>query len=506
MRSVADTGPPPPCPAPFNLAGYVLAWAEVQPDKIALAVLGLSGAERWSYARLAAAVLGTATGLREAGLAKGDRVLLRLGNTVEFPIAFLGAIAAGIVPVPTSTQLTRREITTIAGEIAPGAVLGGDAVAMPAHDAPVIGVAALEAMRALPPSAAVAGDLERPAYIIYTSGTSGVPRAVVHAHRAVWARRMMWEGWYGLREDDRVLHAGAFNWTYTLGTGLLDPWAMGATALVPKPGFTPAQLPLLLKRHDATIFAAAPGVYRQMLAQPVSPMPKLRHGLSAGEKLPGAIRARWEAATGTPVHEAFGMSECSTFVSGSPARPAPSGSLGFPQPGRRLAVVGETGAPVPIGETGILAVHRSDPGLMLGYLGQPAETAARFRGAWFLTGDAAHMTADGALVYHGRSDDVMNAGGYRVSPVEVEAALAEHPEVHEAAAAEVAVKADTTVIAAFYTAGTELDPAALSRHMSARLARYKCPRVFVRVPELPRGANGKLLRRELRTRHEAENG
>jgi len=200
------------------------------------------------------------------------------------------------------------------------------------------------------------------------------------------------------------------------------------------------------------------------------------------------------------------MSECSTFVSGSPARPAPSGSLGFPQPGRRLAVVGETGAPVPIGQTGILAVHRSDPGLMLGYLGQPAETAARFRGAWFLTGDAAHMTADGALVYHGRSDDMMNAGGFRVSPVEVEAALAEHPEVHEAAAAEVAVKADTTVIAAFYTAGTELDPAALSRHMSARLARYKCPRVFVRVPELPRGANGKLLRRELRTRHEAENG
>jgi acyl-coenzyme A synthetase/AMP-(fatty) acid ligase len=505
MLSVIDTGPPPPCPAPFNLAAYVLMRAEAEPDKIALAVLGLSGAERWSYARLASAVFGTAAGLRAAGIGAGERVLLRLGNTVEFPIAFLGAIAAGIVPVPTSTQLTGPEITAIARETAPAAVLGGgDGAAMPDHDAPVIGIAALEAMRDLPPLAPVTGDPDRAAYIIYTSGTSGLPRAVVHAHRAIWARRMMWEGWYGLSESDRLLHAGAFNWTYTLGTGLLDPWAIGATALVPKPGVTPAQLPLLLKRHDATIFAAAPGVYRQMLRAPLPPLPKLRHGLSAGEKLPEALRAAWTEATGTPVHEAFGMSECSTFVSGSPARPAPPGTLGYAQPGRCLAVIDEDGTPVAAGDTGTLAVHRSDPGLMLGYLGQPDETAARFRGDWFATGDAVHMEDGGALVYHGRTDDMMNAGGYRVSPIEVETALAAHPDVHEAAAAEVTVKADTRVIAAFYTAESELDADALSAHMSGRLARYKCPRIFVRVPELPRGANGKLLRRALRTRYEAE--
>jgi acyl-coenzyme A synthetase/AMP-(fatty) acid ligase len=123
---------------------------------------------------------------------------------------------------------------------------------------------------------------------------------------------------------------------------------------------------------------------------------------------------------------------------------------------------------------------------MLGYLGQPEETAARLRGDWFLTGDAVHMEADGALVYHGRTDDMMNAGGYRVSPVEVEAALLEHPEVREAAAAEVRVKAEASVIAAFYVAGTDLDPAALSAHMSARLARYKCPRIFARHRASPR--------------------
>jgi acyl-coenzyme A synthetase/AMP-(fatty) acid ligase len=452
--------------------------------------------------------MGTAAGLRAAGIGEGERVILRLGNTVEFPIAFLGAIAAGIVPVPTSSQLTVREITAMAREIAPAAILGGGGgIALPDHPAPVIGEAALAAMRDLPPMDPVEGDPDRAAYIVYTSGTSGVPRAVVHAHRAVWARRMMWEGWYGLREDDRLLHAGAFNWTYTLGTGLLDPWAIGATALIPAAGVTPAQLPLLLKRHDATIFAAAPGVYRQMLAAgPLPALPKLRHGLSAGEKLPPTLRARWEAATGTAIHEAFGMSECSTFVSGAPVRPAPEGTLGYPQPGRRVAVVDEDGTPLPRGETGTLAVHRGDPGLMLGYLGQPGETAARYLGDWFLTGDAAQMEADGAIAYHGRTDDMMNAGGYRVSPVEVEAALLEHPEVREAAAVEVRVKAEASVIAAFYVAETDLDEAALAVHMGERLARYKCPRLYVRVPDLPRGANGKLLRRRLRDDYEALHG
>jgi acyl-coenzyme A synthetase/AMP-(fatty) acid ligase len=509
MLSLADGAPPPLlCPAPFNLAAYALSRAETRADRIALAVVGLAGAERWSYARLRAAVLGTAAGLRAAGIGEGDRVLLRLGNTVEFPVAFLGAIAAGIVPVPTSSQLTPREITAIAREVSPAAVLGGGGgIALPDHPAPVIGEPALAAMREMAPLDPVMGDPDRPAYIVYTSGTSGVPRAVVHAHRAAWARRMMWEGWYGLGEDDRLLHAGAFNWTYTLGTGLLDPWAAGATALIPAAGVTPAQLPLLLRRHDATIFAAAPGVYRQLLAGPPLPrLRKLRHGLSAGEKLPESLRARWEAATGTAVHEAFGMSECSTFVSGSPARPAPPGTLGYPQPGRRVAVVDTDGRPLPRGETGTLAVHRADPGLMLGYLGQPAETAARFRGEWFLTGDAAHMEADGALVYHGRTDDMMNAGGYRVSPVEVEAALLSHPEVREAAAVEVRVKAEASVIAAFYVAGTDLDAGALSAHMSGLLARYKCPRLFLRVPDLPRGANGKLLRRRLRDDYEASHG
>jgi acyl-coenzyme A synthetase/AMP-(fatty) acid ligase len=151
-------------------------------------------------------------------------------------------------------------------------------------------------------------------------------------------------------------------------------------------------------------------------------------------------------------------------------------------------------------------VHRSDPGLFLGYLDAPGDTSARFRGEWFLTGDTVQTDADGAVRYLGREDDMMNAGGYRVSPVEVEEAMLRAPGITECAAAEVAVRADATVIACFYASAEPLDDAALARHASETLARYKQPRLFVRMPALPRGAHNKLRRRDLRRDWETAHG
>lgn len=503
MISEFDQGPPPPCPTSFNMAAHVLARADETPDKVALAVMGLSGAERWSFGRLKQAVLGTATGLLETGLRPGDIVLMRLGNTVEFPIAYLACLSAGLVPVPTSSQLTEAEVAGIIDTLTPRAILLGDGIACPPNDISTLDQSTLEAMRDLPPAGYDMGDPNRLAYIIYTSGTSGVPRAVAHAHRAIWARQMMFEGWYGLRSDDRLLHAGAFNWTYTLGTGLMDPWTIGATALIPAPGITPAQLPLLLKRHDATIFAAAPGVFRKFLRDdtPLN-LPKLRHALSAGEKMPDRVRANWNAATGTQVYEAYGMSECSTFISGSPAHPATSGALGRPQTGRRVAILGPDG-PVPRGEEGTIAIHKDDPGLMLGYLHAEAETTARYRGDWFVTGDQGAMDADGQITYLGRADDMMNAGGYRVSPLEVEAVLNAHPGITQAAVTDIEVKQDARLIMAFYTGPAPLPDATLEALAADHLAPYKRPRGYYHLESLPTGANGKLLRRKLRPIYES---
>lgn len=500
-----DTAPPPSCPAPFNMAAHVLRHAARLPGKTALEIIGGPTPETWDYSALERAVRGTATGLlqrADGALRPGDRVLIRLGNTVDFPILYLAALAVDLVPVPTSSQLTVPEITKIAGIVTPALVVVGEGIAVPDGPWPVIDTAELRDMRSLPPASYVKGDPERLGYIVFSSGTSGTPRAVCHAHRAVWARQMMVDGWYGLRESDRLLHAGAFNWTYTLGTGLMDPWAAGATALICDEAVTAAELPPLLAAHDVTIFAAAPGVYRQMLKKMERlRAPALRHGLSAGEKLPPATRAAWQAATGTQIHEAYGMSECSTFVSGNPASPAPEGSLGRPQPGRRVAVLDESGIPAPRGTPGQLAVSRRDPGLMLGYLGDPEATATRFAGEWFLTGDTAAMDAEGALSYLGRDDDLMNAGGFRVSPIEVEEALSQHGGITECAAAEIEVKPDVRVIAAFYVSPEPIDVAVLEAHCAAHLARYKCPRLFVRLDALPRGANNKLLRRALRGSH-----
>ncbi|THD74847.1 long-chain fatty acid--CoA ligase [Thalassobius vesicularis] len=499
MLSIFDRGAFAPCPTPFNFTAHVLARADDAPDKIALAVLSQTGSERWSYGRLKSAVLGTGTGLLARGFKPGDILLMRLGNTVDFPLAYLGAIAVGLVPVPTSSMLTAPEVQKMVDQLSPAGILHDPAVACPETTLPTVSSAELTAMRDLPPADYAMGDPNRLAYIIYTSGTSGQPRAVMHAHRAIWARQMMHEGWYGLGVDDRLLHAGAFNWTFTLGTGLMDPWSVGATALIPAEGVPLDALPLLLRRHDATIFAAAPGVYRKILSHHAKlDLPKLRHGLAAGEKLSDTIRQHWAEATGGKlIFEAYGMSECSTFISAGPANPALPGTLGRPQTGRKIAIVDEEG-PVECGKDGTIAVHRSDQGLMLGYYGAPEDTAARFQGDWFLTGDHAEMSEAGDITFHGRVDDMMNAGGYRVSPLEVEAALLPHPRIREIGVTDIEIKEDAAIIAAFYTSDAEIPQEELTAYADSRLARYKQPRAWVRIDAMPTNPNGKLSRKALK--------
>lgn len=506
-----DEGPFAPCPEIFNMAAHTFAPARAAPDRVALEVLSGPGevTERWTHGAMLDAVRRTAGGLRARGIGPGDRVLLRLGNSSDFPILFFAANAVGAVPVPTSAMLTAREVGGILADLQPALICLGTGLALPPTEVPVAGPEEIRALRAAEPADFAVTRADDPAFMVYTSGTGGRPKGVVHAQRAAWARRMMWEGWYGLTAEDRVLHAGAFNWTYTLGAGLTDPWAIGATALIHAGAPDRHVWPALAAAHAATIFAAVPGVYRQMLgddADLARGFAHLRHGLSAGEAMPRQVAAAWSAATGKPIHEALGMSEISTYISFSPRRPGVAGRAGYPQPGRRVAILPETGEiPARIGEDGLLAVSRRDPGLMLGYWQRPEETAEAFRGEWFLTGDRARMEADGAITYLGRADDVMNAGGFRVSPAEVEQALLHHAGIAEAAVVDIPVREGVSIITAFYVPKADALPEAeLAAHCARELARYKCPRAFRAVAALPRSANGKILRRRLRTMQEAD--
>jgi acetyl-CoA synthetase len=501
---------PPELPQRFNMAAYCLAVAAARtPDKPALLVLEhgeAPPAETWTYGQLQQAVLGVARGLAELGLQRGDRIFIRLDNTSAYAILFFGAIAGGFVPIPASTELTAAEAAFMLADS------GAAAVALaPRHAAFATGAA-----RCLSPAdvaAWISGGqgaayaetaADEPAFLIYTSGTTARPKGVLHAHRSAFGRRPMYQGWYGITPDDRVLHAGAFNWTFTLGTGLTDPWANGATAIVYTGDKRPDIWPALIRATGATLFAAVPGVYRQILKYaPDGPLAlgHLRHGLTAGEAPPASLFGDWQARTGTPLYEALGMSEISTYISSAPSVPRKPGTTGRPQPGRRVAILPPAGPdrPLPAGEEGLLAVHRSDPGLMLGYWHRPEEEAEVMRGEWFAGGDLAVMDEEGYVTHLGRANEIMKALGYRVSPLEVEAALGSHPDVAEVACTELRVREDVSVIAAFVVPrpGAALAADAIKAFAAEHLAAYKCPREIVFVAALPRTPNGKVQRSRL---------
>ena len=503
MTDAADT-----LPQRFNMAAYAIGRAATaRPKHPALLVMDAPGAppaEVWTFADLEEAVLRIAGGLKAAGLTPGDRILIRLENTSAYALTFFGAIAGGFVPLPTSSQLTDREVQFLLEDSGAEAIVhGGSAVPPGAMQLDADAIARM--LREAPRASYADTAADDPAFLIYTSGTTALPKGVLHAQRSAFGRRPMYQGWYGIGPDDRMLHAGAFNWTFTLGTGLTDPWANGATAIIYAGEKDPALWPRLITETGATLFAGVPGVYRQMLKY-AKPAPTdfgvLRHGLMAGETPPPGLFEDWEARTGRPLYEALGMSEISTYVSSGPGVPRKPGAVGKAQAGRRLAVLPLDGGsePLPSGEEGLLAVHRSDPGLMLGYWQRPQEEREVYRGEWFVGGDLAVIDPEGYVFHRGRANDLMKALGYRVSPLEVEAALAEHSSVAEVACAEVKVRDDVSVIAAFVVAhpGTSHDAADIERFAADRLAAYKRPRCIVFVEALPRTANGKLMRGALR--------
>lgn len=502
-----------PAPARFNMARYCIGEAaRVRGDHLALVVVNdadapVEAAQRWTYAELDDAVRAVGAGLLDAGLTAGDRLMLRMGNTSDYALLFFGALAAGVVALPSSAMLTGSEASFLMGDSGAAAIAVAPELSVDAPGLRVIDASDVSSWREGSERIQYADTAaDDPAFLVYTSGTTGKPKGVLHAHRSAWGRRPMYQGWYGLGCDDVMLHAGAFNWTYTLGVGLTDPWANGATAVIyngPKDAGVWARI---IEAHRATLFAGVPGVFRQLLhhgAWDAHDLSSLRHGLTAGEALRPALLQEWREATGTELYEALGMSECSTYISSAPSVPIRPGSPGRPQVGRCVQIIPtepEDGdEPLPAGSTGLLAVHRTDPGLMLGYWHRPLEEREVYRGEWFVGGDLAALDDEGYLRYHGRHDDVMNPMGYRVSPLEVEAVLNEHPDVADVAVTELLVKEGVSVVAAFVVPapGRPPDSQALMAYAADRLARYKCPREVRYVESLPRTTNGKLRRRDL---------
>ena len=494
---------------PLNLARWCLEARASGPqgDRPAFTfVHGDGRQERWTAAEAWARIERTARGLLDLGLQPGERVLIRLPHTPPYAFAFFGANLAGLVPIPASPALTADEAAFLAQDAEAVALIAGDGMAIEGFRGQVLSERDLEALdgtATLPMTHA-----EDPAFLIYTSGTTSKPKGVLHAQRTVHGRAMMREGWQGFTPDDVTLHAGTLNWSYTLGVGLMDAWAAGSHAILAA-GIETTQWPALIERLGVTVFVAVPTVYRQMLkyARPEDhDLSRLRHVLVSGEALAPTLYDEWTSRTGTEMFEALGMTELSTYISAGPVTPVRRGSPGRPQPGRRVAILDPTildpasAEPrlLPPGEVGLLASHRSDPGLMLRYWHRPEEEAVVFRGEWFTGGDLAALDADGYVWFHGRADDTIKSFGYRLSPNEIEAAIEACPGVLEVAVVGRRIDEQKTIVMACVVpqAGMTLDIATLEAHAAQHLAEYKRPHEFVlRTEPLPRTRNGKLVRR-----------
>jgi acyl-coenzyme A synthetase/AMP-(fatty) acid ligase len=483
--------------------------------------------ETLTFAELAARTSRFAELLRQIGCDAGERVLIRLPNCIAYPTAFLGAMKRGAVPVPTSSQLTADEVRFLATDSG-ASILVTDRSTWGAMAAMLEEVPALRevllvgdgsrpagrrlAVRDLEPAlAAIDGwepphptRAEDPAYLVYTSGTTGYPKGVVHAHRALLGRQPSSEYWFDFdRAGDRVLHAGQYNWTYVLGTGLMDPLYRGHTTIVHEGVSDATRWPVRIARHRATIFIGVPTIYRQIVQKTTlgrADVPTLRHCMSAGEQLSAEVLAAWRERFGLEVYEGLGMTECSYYLCETRSRPIRPSSAGFVQPGHHVRVLDpDTLVEVPDGTEGMLCIQRDDPGLMLGYWQRPEETAACFRGDWFLTGDYARRDEDGYIWFLGRRDDLINTFGYRVSPHEVERVLKEHPDVADAAAVGEVVGPEKTLVTAYVVPRTPgLSPDAVLVYARQHLAAYKAPRLVYLVDDLPRTRNGKVQRRALR--------
>ena len=465
--------------------------------------------------------------LRQLGIAVGARVLIRLPNCIEYPVVFLGAMKRGAIPVPTSSLLTAEEVVYLAHDSGATALLT-DAASWNDLHAELEGLAelthviivgtgdvapsrrvrlvyldaALAAIdRCAAPQRTAAND---PAYLVYTSGTTGYPKGVLHAHRALLGKQPSSTYWFDFRPaGDRVLHSGKFNWTYVLGTGLMDPLYRGHTAILHEGSADGGIWPPLIAKHAATIFIGVPTLYRHIIQRTHfgrGDVPTLRHCMSAGEHLSDELLAAWRARFGMDIYEGLGMTECSYYLCETTSQPIRPGSAGFAQPGHDVKLLDpETLAEVPRDAEGMICIPRGDPALMLRYWNQPEETAAHFRDGWFLTGDYARQDADGYIWFLGRKDDLINSFGYRVSPHEVERVIKEHPDIADAAATGEEVTPDKVLVVAYaiLRPGSTTSPEDLLAYGRRHLAAYKAPKIVYLVDELPRTRNGKIQRRAL---------
>jgi benzoate-CoA ligase len=497
-----------------------------------------------SFADLAAQSRQLAAALLASGVRREERVLLLMHDCTDWPVSFLGAMYAGIVPVAVNTLLTaddyaymlqhsRAQAALVSAALLPtlqaalgiAAQNGGHEVKhilvsnAPAGLSENLSSSALTdgagvscqrlhdtiAQHApLPKAAATAGD--DPGFWLYSSGSTGKPKGALHSHaNPFWTAEHYGKGVLGIREQDVCFSAAKLFFAYGLGNALSFPLSVGATTLLmaerPTPDATFKRWLGGVGNTQPSIFFGAPTGFAGMLASPALPAKAqvvLRMCSSAGEALPADLGERFTAHFGCHIIDGIGSTEMlHVFLSNQPGR-VRYGTTGWPVPGYEIELRGDDGSPVPDGETGDLYIQGESAALM--YWGNRAKSRDTFQGAWTKSGDKCVRNADGSYTYSGRSDDMLKVSGIYVSPFEVESTLMQHSAVLEAAVIGVADAEGLTKTKAYVVLknGQTANEAELKAFVKDRLAPYKYPRSIEFLAELPKTATGKIQRFKLR--------
>ncbi|WP_395684815.1 benzoate-CoA ligase family protein [Caenimonas koreensis] len=516
--SRADHSHSPPrveIPHDYNAAFDLLECNASRPDSIAF-VDAASGA-RLTYGELAHQAYRFANALRALGLPAEARVMVAMLDTLEWPVVFLGAMLAGVVPVATNTLLTTKDFDFMLRDSRAQALFVSKPL-LPAFESLIGNIPTLRhvfiAGTDTPDSVAAlvkSGDGERrvadttaddPAFWLYSSGSTGTPKGTVHLHsHLIQTAELYGRGVLGIRADDVVFSAAKLFFAYGLGNSLTFPMSVGATAVLWPGRPTPGDVFNTLKTYQPTIFYGVPTLFAALLADPNKPARselKLRVCTSAGEALPADIGNRWTGQYGCEILDGIGSTEMlHIFLSNRPGQ-VRYGTTGQAVPGYELRVVGDDGKECGDGEIGELQIVGPSSAIM--YWNNRAKTKATFAGEWTRSGDKYTRDADGFYTYGGRSDDMLKVGGIYVSPFEVEACLMTHPAVLEAAVVGAAdtdelVKPKAYVV---FKASQSASIEELQAHVKSRLAPYKYPRWIEFVAELPKTATGKIQRFKLR--------
>ncbi len=476
----------------------------------------------WTYGQLADRVERFGHALRKLSVAREERILLCLLDTIDWPTAFLGAIKAGVVPIPINTLLTEDDYRFVLADsrakvlVVSEALYQKFAALIPAcPDLKHVIVSGEDAhgyqrfedliAAASGPAYTAATTRDDFCFWLYTSGSTGKPKGAVHVQSNLRLTAELYATpVLGLTENDVCYSVAKLFFAYGLGNGLTFPMMAGATSVLLPDRPTPESVAAVLRRHPVTVFYGVPTFYAAFLASaelPPRSAVKFRRCVSAGEALPTDVGRRWSEHFGCDILDGIGSTEMLHIFISNRTGDVHYGTTGKPVPGYEVRLVGDDGLPVPKGEMGELQIKGPTSAVM--YWNNREQSRTTFLGEWTRSGDKYVENEEGYYVYCGRRDDMLKVSGIYVSPFEVEGALLTHPDVLEAAVVawpdeERLIKPKAFVVLKAPEHAGEALARTLQEHCKAQLAPYKYPRWIEFRTELPKTATGKIQRFKLR--------